>query len=526
MANSIVLVNGKIYISFNPSRTVEAIAVLNGRVFYVGSRSVALEISNLLGSEVIDLQGKTVMPGFVDSHMHLDGLGSLFETLDLRGCGSIRQLKEKVKDYARENREAKYIVGCGWDQELFEEKRLPTRWDIDDVIDDRPVILSRICGHAAVLNSKALDEIEIHLKKRDSSHLLKDRDGRPTGIVIEELIGLALRKFTASMTPSDFLRQFQKGMRCCISRGITTLDFVSCSLESFKALQFLDKEGKLLTRVRVHLTTQALDALSALGIRGGYGSEMLKIVGVKTFADGSLGARTAWISFPYADSPTEFGVACIREDELTNLMKEAEDLDLQLATHGIGDRAIDLILSVYAKAKSTKRLRHRIEHCSIVRDDQIRRIKELGITVTIQPHFVITDWWVTNRIGNDRAKLAYPFKMLLGEGILVGVSTDCPVEPLNPWETIYAAITRGTKEGIALAQKTPEQKLTIEETLSLYTLGSAYVMNEENQLGTLEPGKYADFIVLEKDPFSLNPESLRDLEISETYVGGRKIYPP
>lgn len=522
MVDSKALVNGRIYSSFYPRRVNEALVTLNGRVAYIGNRSAALNCATLLGSEIIDLQGKVAIPGFVDSHMHLDGLGSLLENLDLRGCGSIRELKERTRDYAREHKGSDWIIGRGWDQELFDEKRFPTRWDLDEAVGERPVSLIRICTHAAVLNSKALEEIEL---PPESPRVQRDKDGEPTGIVTEEMLGYVEAKSSGSMTAQDRIRQLREGLRHCVSQGVTTLDFVSCSMESFKALQVLRKEGELPARVRVHLAPEALDTLRALGVRGGYGDDMLKIVGIKAFADGSLGARTAWLSFPYADDPDNSGTPCIGGGELMEIARSAEELDLQLATHGIGDRAIDLILSVYGRIKKTGKLRHRIEHCSIVRSDQVTKMKELGIVATIQPHYVITDWWITKRVGEGKANYAYAFKTLLENGIRVGINTDCPVEPLNPWETVYATVTRGVHEGVPLAKNTPEQKLTLEEALSGYTCGSAYTMNEEDDLGTLDRGKFADFVTLETDPFSVDAKDIRDLKISETYVGGCKVFP-
>ncbi|MBO3802661.1 MAG: amidohydrolase, partial [Candidatus Brockarchaeota archaeon] len=406
------------------------------------------------------------------------------------------------------------------------EKRYPTRWDLDEVEGERPVILTRICGHAAVLNSKALEEAGLLDEKLDSPHLWKGAGGEPTGIVAEKLLELVENKFPTSAALGDSLRHLQNGLLCCASKGVTTLGFVSCTLESYRALQVLRREGKLLARVRVYMAADALGALASLGVRGGYGDGMLKVAGIKAFADGSLGARTAWLSFPYADLPGESGGPLVGEEELARIVRSAEELDLQVATHGIGDRAIDLILGAYGRAEGTKRLRHRIEHCSIVRGDQIRRIKELGAAVTIQPRFAISDWWVTSRIGMERAKLAYPFKTLAGETDFVGIGTDCPVEPVDPWETVYAAATRGALEGVPLGVETPEQRLTLEETLDKYTRGSAGAMNEEGELGTLELGMYADFVVLETDPFSIGAERVRDLKVSETYVGGNRTFPP
>jgi len=519
--DSKALVNGRIYVGFSPRRISEALVTLNGRIAYVGERSAALNYAALLGSEIVDLGGKVVIPGFVDSHIHLDGLGSLLENLDLRACGSIRELKERTRDYALKHKGSGWIIGRGWDQELFEEKRFPTRWDLDEAVGDRPVTLIRVCTHAAVLNSRALKEMEL---PPESHRVQRGANGEPTGIVTEEMLGHVDEKASGSMTLRDRVRQLREGLRHCVSQGVTALDFVSCSLESFKALQFLRKEGALPARVRVHLVPEALDTLRSLGARGGYGDEMLKVVGIKAFADGSLGARTAWLSFPYADDPDNSGTPCIGGGELMEIAAAAEELDLQLATHGIGDRAIDLILSVYGRIKKTKQLRYRIEHCSIVRGDQVAKMRELGIVATVQPHYVITDNWILKRVGEGKADGVYAFRTLLGN-IVIGLNPDCPVEPLNPWETVYAAVTRGENEGVPLAKYTPAQKLTLEEALSGYTYGSAYAMNEEGDLGTLDRGKFADFVTLETDPFSVDAKEIRGLKISETYVGGQRAFP-
>jgi len=521
-ADSKALVNGRIYVGFSPRRMSEALVTLNGRVAYVGDRSVALNCAALLGSEIVDLGSKVAIPGFVDSHMHLDGLGSLLENLDLRGCGSIRELKERVSDYALKHEGSDWIIGRGWDQELFEEKRHPMKWDLDGAVGDRPVMLIRVCAHAAVLNSKALELSQLPL---DSPRVQRHVNGEPTGIVTEDMLGYVDEKASGSMTLKDRIRQLHEGLRRCASQGVTALDFVSCSLKSFKALQVLWKEEALPARVRVHLTPEAMDKLRALGVRGSYGDDMLKIVGVKAFADGSLGARTAWLSFPYADDPDNSGTPCIGGSELMEIATVAEELGLQLATHGIGDRAIDLILCVYGRIKKAGVLRYRIEHCSIVRGDQVAKMKELGIVATIQPHYVITDRWIMKRIGEGKADNAYAFRTLLENGIGIGINPDCPVEPLNPWETVYAAVTRGANEGVPLAKHTPGQRLTLEEALRGYTYGSAYVMNEEDDLGTLEQGKFANFVTLETDPFSVDAKDIPNLKISETYVGGHRVFP-
>ena len=523
-------VNGKIYVSFNPKRTAEAILVAFGRVLYVGSSEKVEKIAQELGGEIIDLQGKIVLPGFIDSHMHLDELGMSLNMVDLRGVRSIEELKEKVKEHAKKH--GTWVLGHGWDQELFEEKRWPTRWDLDEVVKDKPVMLSRVCLHAAVLNTKAMEMAG--LLDLDSPGIMRDEEGEPNGVVKEEAFELAREKFKETLTLEDYKRFIEDGAKFALSNGVTTVGFVSVEESSIKALGELNAEGRLSIRVRAYLdpgrrgvgergmygNVDILQALKNLGIRRGFGEEKLKINGIKILADGSLGARTAWLSKPYSDARTE-GYPNISREVLETIVKEAHEAGLQVAVHAIGDATIDMILDVY---EHLEKLRHRIEHASILREDQIERISKLGVVLAVQPHFVITDWWVLERVGEERAKWVYPFKSALKKGIVLGLSTDSPVEPLNPWETVYAAVTRGKYERVPLYNHTPDEVLTLEEALHAYTYGSAYILGEESELGTLEEGKLADFIVVDRDPFEVGEKELREIRVFETYIGGERKF--
>jgi len=376
----------------------------------------------------------------------------------------------------------------------------------------------------ALLNSQALKEASIPQKQSNSPFLVKDEHGELTGLVSEEMLAY-VRKLISSFIDFDtLLRAIYEGLKYAASQGLTMLGFVGCEMESFKALQILKKEGRLPIRVRVYLTPDSLQSLKAAGIDGTFGDDLLKISGIKAMADGSLGARTAWLSFPYSDDLGNYGYRTMSEEKLRRLSNEAQELDLQLAIHGIGDRAIDLILDIYKGLANSRTRRHRIEHCSIVRPDQIEIMKRIGCAVAVQPHFVITDWWVLERIGKERVSFVYPFKTLIENEIVMGLGTDSPVEPLNPWETVYAAITGGELENIPLSDYTPYDRLSLEEALHCYTCGSAEVLNEGKETGTLEPGKFADFLILEKDPFLESPQEIRNQEILEVHVGGRRVY--
>lgn len=515
-------INGNIYTSFKPLRRVSALVSYNGRIIYAGDSNKAKRLVTLFNGRIINLDGKTVIPGFVDAHMHFDGLGVSLNTLNLRNAGSIDELKERLRKYYEQHKGSSWIVGRGWDQELFKEKRWPNRWDIDEIISDVPVFLERICGHAAVVNTKALEVTGLLEKKPESAYFLKNENSVLTGVVVEDAVDFFREKIKYNY--DEKLKMFYDALTYAASLGVTTSGFVSCSPEALNILQNLKITKGLPVRIRVYMTDTALDALLSLGIRRGFGDEYLKIMGIKLFADGSLGARTAWLSEPYDDDPKTSGTSTVEEEKLINLVKRVHNEGLQLAIHAIGDRAIDMVLRVYSYLNGNlERYRHRIEHASVIRPDQIEMMRKLGISAAVQPHFIITDWWAVRRVGERRASWVYPFKSMTKHGIDIGFSTDSPVEPLNPWETVYAAVTRGGKN-IELYKYTTKERFTVTEALYYYTMGSAYLLFEDENIGTLQPGKYADFIVINKDPLEIELEELRSIKTLMTVVSGSIVF--
>ncbi len=383
----------------------------------------------------MDLKGRVVMPGFIDAHAHLDSIGINLATLDLRGVSSIEELKSRLKDYVKSVK-ARWIIGRGWDQELFRERRWPNRFDIDDVVSDRPVLLVRVCGHAAVLNTRAMELTGLlNAVVRD---VVRDGGvGNATGVIVERALDRVEELVRDSYTLGDYGEFMMNAMRYAASLGVTTVGFVSVDLKSLQSLIMLERElGRLPIRVRAYLNPSdhgidVIELLRQLGIRAGFGSQYLRINGIKVIADGSLGARTAWLSKPYNDDPGNSGRPNYGFDELMSIARRSGEAGLQLAIHGIGgDKMVETILDIYSRLGNAQVLRHRIEHVSVLREDLVRRIRELGIALAVQPHFVITDWWVVNRVGADRARYVYPFKTLIDNGVMLGFSTDAPVEPL------------------------------------------------------------------------------------------------
>jgi len=497
----------------------EAFLVAHGKIISFGSSKDIAEKAKSLGGEVVDFNGKCVLPGFVDSHLHIDELGMYLNSLDLRGTRSESELQEKLQNFASKVTTS-WILGHGWDQELFIEKRWPTKDDLDAIEDKRPVMISRVCLHAGVLNSKALEISGI---------------SSPSGIVVEGDFQRARDVFKQSLSLEDLKKMIKDALRHASNLGLTCLGFVSCDERALSALMSLWRDGEIATKIRVYLEpgrrcqtgermyedNEILQALVNLGIKRGFGDEMLKVQGIKILADGSLGARTAWLTAPYSDKPDQQGFPNIGKSELATLIAQADGAGLQLAIHGIGDATIDMILDAFNDSKVYNR-GHRIEHLSVLRPDQIKRLKELGLYASVQPHFVISDRWAIERLGPERTSFIHPFKSILESGIPMAFGTDAPVEDVNPWQTVYAAVTRGKFEDIPLAQATPTEALSIKEAIYCYTKAAGTVM-QDPYIGVLKEGGFADFIIVGEDPFKADPARLKDIKVLKTYVNGMPV---
>jgi hypothetical protein len=509
-----ILLNGNILTFDQSLPSAQAIALYGDRIVAVGNNH---EISMLASRETtkIDLKESTVLPGFIDCHVHLIEYGLSLSNLDLRNVRSIEELKKLVSAKAREA--SSWVLGLGWDQEKFSEKRYPNRHDLDEASPDKPVMLRRVCGHICVVNSKALQIAQVDSRTPDSEGGVIDRDtvGEPTGILRENAVELIERRI-----PIPTLEEYENAtLAACQKAAEAGLTSVHCILGSeveLKALLSLRKKGRLPIRFYVLIPASHLKTARQLGLSTGFGDEWVRLGGVKVFTDGSLGARTAALDAPYNDDPMNCGVTIYSQEQLNEIVAEAQCSDFQVAVHAIGDRAIGMSLEAVGKAmRGTpgKHLRHRIEHASVLNPELIRRLKECRLTVTVQPHFVISDFWINQRLGPGRARFTYPFKSLLQAGLTVVGASDCPVEPLAPLLGIAAAVNRQGPEA-----------LVAEDAIALYTRNAAYASFEENLKGTVAPGKYADLVVLEEDPSRVRPSEISEIAVLMTMVGGRIVY--
>jgi predicted amidohydrolase YtcJ len=476
----------------------------------------------------IDLQGQAVIPGLIDSHMHMVSLAQSLVRMDLTGLKSIAAIKQALAERVRSVKPGTWILGRGWDQDRLSEKRYFTRWDLDEVAKDSPVWFTRSCGHVSVGNSKALAVAGVTDDTECPPGGVIDRDGsgRVTGIFREgaaRLVASAISEPTAA----DMKEMLQAAMQKAVSTGLTGVHANDSYGQGLGAVPELYKKcfasGAML-RVYWDIPLRLLDEMCASPFRTGSGDDLFTYGAIKILIDGSLGGRTAALDGDYADDPGNQGVLTMTPAELDEAVYRAHSAGMQVAIHAIGDRgarlSLDSIERALAHAPRTCH-RHRIVHSQILTPELYGRYKRLGVVADIQPKFTTTDsLWALPRVGAEKAETSYCWRTFLDMGIPAAGGSDSPVEPVNPLYGIYAAVTRLDMDGKPAGGWMPEQKLTVDQALRLFTSGSAYAAFEEKKKGSIEPGKMADFVVLGADPYKVPPHTLKDLSVDMTVIGG------
>ncbi len=510
--DALAIIAKRIYLSFKPLRIVKSIAIVNGKVVYAGDQDRSIRIARELGGDVVNYRTSVIMPGFVDSHLHMDGIGAFKNGVDLRRTRSIQDVINKIRSFIEEDYSGGVVWGRGWDHEFFREQRIPSRRDLDKASRDIPIIIFRLCGHLAVLNTQALEEA-LRIAPQDvvEKFFIKDSSGEFTGVVIEDAVQLLWNIIKDSI---DLRKAIVEASRLLASHGVTSVGFMSVDAKTLKTLWKVEREGMLRTRVYIYLNPDVMHKIIDAGLGGGWKSDLISLKGVKFFVDGSLGARTAYLSSEYEDDKSSRGRLLVGYEELAEEIKNAWENGFQTAVHAIGDAAIDEVLKAYRESGVPSQA-IRIEHASILRDEHIRFLSKEGIGVSIQPMFRESDWWAKRRVG-DRVKILYRFKTMVKAGVKMGISTDAPVESINPWDTIIVALKEQS-----LSENVYGEPLSRVEALDLYTRGSGELMDQN--IGTLYPGCYADFIVLDKDPLFTSVKELNRLP-QAVYLGGIRIF--
>lgn len=528
----LALTNGNILTIDDEDTVASAILIAGDRIFSVGSDDEILRQATD-GVEVIDLDGKTVVPGFVDCHAHPMGFGESLLAVNCRTppMRSIGNIVEGVRRAAEEKSEGEWIFGRGYDDFKLEEKRNPNRWDLDMAAPNNPVLIMRLCGHVIVANSLALKLAGISKDTKDPEGGEIDRDpetGEPTGV----LRGGAMVPLGEIIPPTSF-ENLKRGIKLSsdefLARGVTSVSDAGVgSPLNVKAYMAAKEEGMPL-RVNMMMSRGLLEHLKNLGLETGFGGEGLRIGAIKMVFDGSFSGRTAAMTKPFVDTPENSGILYMTQEELDEGVRVSHEAGFHVGVHAIGDRAISGVLDAYEKTLAEKPNhdhRFRIEHCGINSPEIVARIKKMGVIPVPQPIFLYGEG-ESYRAGLEPGNLkwAYPFKAWLDAGITVAMSSDCPAtsgeELISPLLGIYVAVNRKTDAGQELG---PEQRVTVEEALRAYTMGGAYATFEEEDKGSIEPGKLADLAVLSRDPTQVDTEEIKDIEVEMTIVGGRVEY--
>jgi len=530
----LLLTNATVYTLDPEKPTVQEVAIHNGRIVATGMRGELL--GEYQARRIIDLKGKTVVPGLTDGHAHMNGLGELLQSINLVGIGSRAEVVAVVHKRANEMSPGQWIYGRGWDQNLWEGGQFPTAQALDEAAPRNPVILGRIDGHAVWVNSRAMEIAGISLSTPDpqGGRIIRDAGGNATGIFIDKAKPL-IEDFFPPQSPDELERSILLASQACVRMGLTEVHDMNDSLE-IDVYKKLIGENKLPLRIYA-----ALDGTSSPWMSGkfsrpitGFGndakhpSDMLTVRAMKLYMDGALGSRGAALFEEYNDDPGNRGVTYMGEKELEVAVMASAQKGFQACVHAIGDRANHIVLNVYErvlKAMPAGDYRFRIEHVQVLSRDDIRRFKELAVLPSMQPVHCTSDmYWAEARLGPERVKGAYAWRSILDTGTPIIAGSDFPNDDMSPLHGFYAAITRSDKSGYPADGWHGHQKMTREEALKSYTLWPAYGAFQEETKGSIQYGKYADFTVLSKDIMTIPPEEVLQTEIEMTIVGGRIVY--
>ncbi len=475
-----------------------------------------------------DGKGKTLIPGFVDAHGHVMGLGFSALTLDLSGTKSLAEAQEALRIYAAKYPNRPWIIGGGWNQEVWGLGRFPTAAELDAIIPDRPVYLERVDGHAAWVNSVAMKTAGISAAtKAPSGGAIEKSGGKPSGIFVDKAQGLFAKAIPAPRPVENDLA-LMKAQEILLSQGVTTIADMGTSMQQWQSFRRAGDNGQL--KIRIISYAGEIDNMIAIGGPGPSPwlyDDRLKLAGVKLYIDGALGSRGALLKEPYADRPGEKGLALLTSAQLKNKMSRAAMDGFQTAVHAIGDKANDEILSAVEELQYTFKgdRRWRIEHAQIVDPADLPRIAKTGTIASMQPVHQTSDRLMAEaRLGPDRLDGAYAWKSILESGAKLAFGTDVPVESSNPFAGLAAAVTREDANGRPFGGWLPGERLTREQAWQAYTIGAAYASFAEDRIGSLTKGKRADFLIIDADILLASPQALRALVVEQTWIAGRPVY--
>ena len=527
----LVLLNGKIWTVNDKQPEAEAVAVLGNRIIAVGASK---DLRKLIGkpTRVLDLQGRRVVPGFNDAHVHFFNGGAGLASVQLRDAKSPQEFANRIAAFAVKIPSGRWVLEGNWDHENWSPAILPTRQLIDAVTPNNPVFVQRLDGHMALANSLALKLAGITKATPDppGGVIVRDDAGEPTGVLKDAAMN-AVYNVVPEPNAEEITAAIKAAMRYAAENGVTSVQDMSASSDVLRAYQQLLARDELTVRIYGHQPLSNWLRPAIVGVRAAFGNDKLKIGGLKGFADGSLGSTTAWLFAPYLDAPNTMGLASdelVDEPAMQAKIIGADRAGLQVAIHAIGDKANQRILAMFAaaaKQNGARDRRFRIEHAQHLRPEEIKAFAAQKVIASMQPYHTIDDGrWAENRIGAERAKGTYAFRSLLDAGAILAFGSDWFVAPMEPLMGIYAAVTRRTLDGKRPAGWVPEQKITVAEAIRAFTLGSAYASFDETRKGSIEVGKLADFAVLSADILKINPVEIEKARVVLTIFDGKVTY--
>jgi predicted amidohydrolase YtcJ len=530
-AAELIIQNAKIWTVDKNRPTAQAVAVLGDRIVAVGSNA-DVEAWRGEHTRTIDAAGKVLLPGFNDSHVHFVDGGMALASVQLNDATSAAEFARRIAEQVKKTPKGEWVRGGDWDETKWSPATMPSKELIDSFSSDTPIFVSRYDGHMGLANSVVLKLAGITAQTPDppGGVIVHDAQGNPTGALKDAAMDYVF-KVAPALSDDERMRAVKRALAHAASVGVTSVQHMNPDYADIAVYTELLERGELTTRIYAAPLIPGVDDQIKIGVRHSFGGPFLRIGALKAYADGSLGSSTAYFFDPFSNQPENHGILSDEMHPLSLMqdrMMRADAAGLQLCTHAIGEQGISIILDLYSevvKVHGERDRRFRIEHAQHMAAKDFDRFAQLHVIASMQPYHAIDDGrWAEGRIGHERASRTYAFRTFLNHGVRLAFGTDWNVAPLNPMFGLYAAVTRATLDGKNPNGWFPEQKLTVAEAVEAYTMGSAYAEFQENEKGSITPGKLADMVLLSDDIFTIDPVKIRDVKVTTTFVGGKVVW--